>query len=67
MLDGGNKQVLVMLKESGALMHNSEINHRYPVDWRTKKPVLLRETMQWFADVSTLRQSAMLVLANVQV
>lgn len=34
------------------LSHN--ITHRYPVDWRTKKPVIIRATNQWFIDISKI-------------
>eukprot|EP00634_Sargassococcus_sp_CCMP2135_P008618 CAMPEP_0198649656 /NCGR_PEP_ID=MMETSP1467-20131203/4416_1 /TAXON_ID=1462469 /ORGANISM="unid. sp., Strain CCMP2135" /LENGTH=1063 /DNA_ID=CAMNT_0044385453 /DNA_START=134 /DNA_END=3327 /DNA_ORIENTATION=+ len=34
-------------------------SHRYPYDWRTKKPVLMRATSQWFASISTFREVAL--------
>jgi valyl-tRNA synthetase len=56
-----------MLGECGALLKSMTMTHRYPIDWRTKKPVILRETLQWFADVSHLRQPAAAALEKVNV
>lgn len=38
---------------------NSFLEHKYPYDWRTKKPTLFRATEQWFASVDGFRQAAM--------
>jgi isoleucyl-tRNA synthetase len=54
--DKGNKVITEMLKESGHLLHMSMIQHQYPHDWRTKKPVIFRATEQWFASVDKFRQ-----------
>lgn len=33
--------------------------HRYPYDWRTKKPVVVRATEQWFCDLTDVKEQAM--------
>lgn len=33
--------------------------HKYPYDWRTKKPTIFRATEQWFASVEGFREAAM--------
>jgi isoleucyl-tRNA synthetase len=38
----GNMTVIEQLKRSGALMQHKPFTHRYPVDWRTKKPIIQR-------------------------
>lgn len=43
-----------------------EITHKYPVDWRTKEPVIIRATKQWFADVGSLKRDALASLNNVE-
>ncbi|CAH0518779.1 unnamed protein product [Peronospora belbahrii] len=53
-LDEGNLAVIGLLKDSGNLLSISEYHHRYPYDWRTKKPVILRATAQWFARLDAL-------------
>ncbi|KAG2205958.1 hypothetical protein INT47_005276 [Mucor saturninus] len=40
--------------------------HKYPHDWRTKKPVMLRATTQWFANVENLQQKAVNALKKVR-
>lgn len=33
--------------------------HSYPYDWRTKQPVIIRASQQWFFDVQALKQLAL--------
>ncbi len=40
-------------------MQEEEYGHRYPYDWRTKKPVIFRATEQWFASVEGFKQKAL--------
>ena len=40
-----------MLEKAKALVLKHSYEHRYPYDWRTKKPVIFRATYQWFANV----------------
>jgi isoleucyl-tRNA synthetase len=47
-LDKGNGAVLKQLQEAGALLGVQNYKHRYPYDWRTRKPVIIRATQQWF-------------------
>lgn len=35
-------------------------------DWRTKQPVMLRATAQWFANVESLQEKAVKELENVK-
>jgi isoleucyl-tRNA synthetase len=57
--DTGNEKVLQILDSSGLLLARHGYKHKYPYDWRTKKPVLIRATAQWFADVSSIRNGAL--------
>ena len=52
-LGDGNDEVVKALNESNALLLEEAYNHKYPYDWRTKKPVLVRATEQWFASISS--------------
>eukprot|EP00644_Phytophthora_capsici_P013267 jgi/Phyca11/560976/estExt2_Genewise1.C_PHYCAscaffold_51085 len=61
-LDKGNAAVIDLLKNSGNLLSISEYHHRYPYDWRTKKPVILRATAQWFAQLDALHARGKRVL-----
>lgn len=62
----GNKSVLDILNSSGFLLAQHKYKHKYPYDWRTKQPILIRATAQWFADVSSVRQSALKSLNSVE-
>jgi isoleucyl-tRNA synthetase len=61
----GNEKVLQILDSAGLLLAQHKYKHKYPYDWRTKKPVLIRATAQWFADVSSIRNGALKSLGPV--
>ncbi|MEI6429208.1 MAG: isoleucine--tRNA ligase [Pseudanabaena sp. ELA607] len=65
-LKEGNEAVITALQESGALLKEEAYNHKYPYDWRTKKPVILRATEQWFASVDGFREAALAAIGQVQ-
>jgi isoleucyl-tRNA synthetase len=47
--DGGaNEAVIRKLVEVGALVARGRLKHSYPHSWRSKAPVLFRNTPQWF-------------------
>ena len=64
-LTTGNESVLERLSDHGYLLARSEYKHKYPYDWRSKKPVIVRATAQWFADVGGIRESALEALDSV--
>ncbi|CAL8271749.1 unnamed protein product [Merluccius merluccius] len=41
--------------------------HSYPYDWRTKRPVMIRPSQQWFINTASLKDKAKEVLQKVQV
>ena len=43
-----NKAVIDALVEAGALLARGRLKHQYPHSWRSKKPVIFRNTPQWF-------------------
>jgi isoleucyl-tRNA synthetase len=46
---GANQAVINKLKEAGALMMPAKkFKHSYPHSWRSKAPVIFRNTPQWF-------------------
>lgn len=63
-LDDGSKLVLKLLGNNVLAVHNYK--HSYPYDWRTKKPVIMRATRQWFADVGKVKHTAIKSLKNVK-
>ncbi|KAF8930643.1 Isoleucyl-tRNA synthetase [Dissophora ornata] len=63
----GTAKVLEMLVAKGTLIQEHVYEHKYPYDWRTKKPVILRATSQWFANVETIREDAMKAIEIVRI
>jgi isoleucyl-tRNA synthetase len=50
-LKTANDVLIEALTEAKVLLKHEPYNHKYPYDWRTKKPVIYRATEQWFASV----------------
>jgi isoleucyl-tRNA synthetase len=43
-----NDAVIKALADAGALIARGRLKHQYPHSWRSKKPVIYRNTPQWF-------------------
>ena len=43
-----NEAVIKALLEAGALLARGRLKHQYPHSWRSKKPLIFRNTPQWF-------------------
>ncbi|UJW76217.1 isoleucine--tRNA ligase [Rhizobium sp. SL42] len=61
-----NKRVMEALIAANSLFARGRIKHEYPHSWRSKKPVIFRNTPQWFVymdkdfgDGTTLRSRAL--------
>ena len=61
-----NKAVIEELIKRGALFARGRLKHSYPHSWRSKKPIIFRNTPQWFVymdkqlgDGTTLRSRAL--------
>ncbi|KAL7939507.1 tRNA synthetases class I domain-containing protein [Trichoderma chlorosporum] len=63
-LDGGSQAVLELV--GGDVLWTHKLQHKYPYDWRTKKPVVIRATAQWFADVGSIKEDALQALSQVR-
>lgn len=46
-----NKKIIDKLVEVGGLLARGKIKHSYPHSWRSKAPIIYRNTPQWFASV----------------
>jgi isoleucyl-tRNA synthetase len=55
----GTDEVIALLREEGNLVLEEQYTHKYPYDWRTKKPIIVRATKQWFADVGQIQRAAL--------
>ncbi len=64
---GANEAVIKKLVEVGALIARGRLKHQYPHSWRSKGPLIFRNTPQWFISMDkpldgkgdTLRQRAL--------
>uniref|UniRef100_A0AAQ5X8E5 Isoleucine--tRNA ligase, mitochondrial n=1 Tax=Amphiprion ocellaris TaxID=80972 RepID=A0AAQ5X8E5_AMPOC len=63
----GTDKVISMLKESGALLMEERCVHSYPYDWRTKQPVVIRPSKQWFINTASLKDKAKESLQKVRI
>jgi len=65
-LGDGNQAVIDALAAAGSLLKEEPYQHKYPYDWRTKKPTIFRATEQWFASVEGFREEALKAIASVK-
>ncbi|MBD2518370.1 isoleucine--tRNA ligase [Nostoc sp. FACHB-973] len=65
-LGDGNQAVIDALAAAGSLLKEEPYQHKYPYDWRTKKPTIFRATEQWFASVEGFREEALKAIATVK-
>lgn len=61
----GNAAIINYLAEQKAVLGTHQYSHNYPYDWRSKQPVIVRATEQWFADVGEIRAEALASLEQV--
>ncbi|AFR98680.2 isoleucine-tRNA ligase [Cryptococcus neoformans C23] len=64
-LGKGTDAMVDLLRERGVLLAEETIEHRYPYDWKSKKPIIIRATPQWFADVEHIKEDALAALEEV--
>ncbi|MEX0302365.1 MAG: isoleucine--tRNA ligase, partial [Leisingera sp.] len=54
-----NKTIIDKLVEVGGLLARGKIKHSYPHSWRSKAPIIYRNTPQWFASVDRKMEDGM--------
>nr|WP_269623570.1 isoleucine--tRNA ligase [Prochlorococcus marinus] len=65
-LKDANQSIINALTKSGNLLKEKSYQHKYPYDWRTKKPTIFRATQQWFASVKGFRTDALNAINKVE-
>ncbi len=65
-LKDSNDLIIEYLDNNNLLLLKENYKHRYPYDWRTKKPTIFRATEQWFASVDGFRSSALQAIEDVE-
>ncbi len=71
---GANKAVIEALVDAGMLIARGRLKHQYPHSWRSKKPIIFRNTPQWFIAMDkgidkpadTLRARALQAIRDTQ-
>jgi len=70
-----NDTVIKALAQAGNIISRGRLKHQYPHSWRSKKPVIFRNTPQWFiamdkdidgANKGTLREIALAEIKRTQ-
>ncbi|KAI9592577.1 tRNA synthetases class I-domain-containing protein [Syncephalis fuscata] len=64
-LKEGTAAVIEWLKERKHLVSEMPYTHSYPYDWRTKQPVILRATWQWFANITDVLDASTKSIASM--
>ncbi|KAM6467595.1 isoleucine--tRNA ligase, mitochondrial isoform 1-T1 [Liasis olivaceus] len=65
-LGEGNETVIEMLQAAKSLLKEEKYVHSYPYEWRTKKPVIIRASKQWFINTENLKPAAQEALKKVK-
>jgi isoleucyl-tRNA synthetase len=63
-----NEAVLAAIDAAGALIARGTLVHSYPHSWRSKAPLIFRNTPQWFISMETngVRQKALRAIAETR-
>jgi len=61
-----NDLIIEDLQKNGSLLKCLELNHSYPHDWRTKKPIIFRATPQWFASIDKIKDRLLDAIEKVE-
>uniref|UniRef100_A0A0A1XDI3 isoleucine--tRNA ligase n=1 Tax=Zeugodacus cucurbitae TaxID=28588 RepID=A0A0A1XDI3_ZEUCU len=63
----GEGDQLVLDNISTDVLHASKITHSCPIDWRTKEPVIIRASEQWFMNTEQLKERAIEEISKISV
>ncbi|WP_029608951.1 isoleucine--tRNA ligase [Mycoplasma simbae] len=60
-----DEQIINELSQRNLLVQAGKINHSYPHDWRTHKPIIFRGTPQWFVSIDKIKDKIIDSLTDV--
>ncbi len=60
-----DKEIIIKLEETGKLLYAGKVEHKYPLCWRCKAPLIFRLSVQWFLKINPLKEK--MLKANEQV
>lgn len=61
-LRDGNQFVMEALQSD--IVQAGKLEHSYPIDWRTKEPVIIRASKQWFIDTEKIKSKSAELIEN---
>jgi isoleucyl-tRNA synthetase len=63
-----NDKVIAAIEAAAGLLQRGKLTHSYPHSWRSKAPLIFRNTPQWFISMETngLRQKALAAIAETK-
>ncbi|XP_054711457.1 isoleucine--tRNA ligase, mitochondrial-like [Uloborus diversus] len=64
-LESGSQTIIESLKQD--IILKEDFTHSYPYDWRSKTPVIIRSSNQWFVDVQQIKEQAKICLEKVDI
>jgi len=50
-----DKEIIELLKKEGKMVYHSMAEHKYPVCWRCKSPLIFRLSKQWFLKIDSIK------------
>ncbi|QQG39201.1 MAG: isoleucine--tRNA ligase [Candidatus Woesearchaeota archaeon] len=51
-----DEHILELLKKTGNLLFSSKVEHKYPLCWRCKSPLIFRMSNQWFIKIESIKE-----------
>ncbi|KAK7595517.1 hypothetical protein V9T40_013342 [Parthenolecanium corni] len=63
----GDGNTTVIEKLNSKILHIEDFVHSYPYDWRTKKPIIIRSSEQWFMNTASIQTAALRCLEEVRI
>jgi len=61
-----NRDIIADLKSKDLLFYEGVLEHKYPVCWRCKTPLIMRATPQWYIEVTRLKDRFLEEAAKVK-
>ena len=60
--------IVELLNQAGSLLHTDKLVHSYPHSWRSKAPLIFRNTPQWFISMSVnnLKEKTLKAIEDVR-
>lgn len=66
-LGDGNKSVIEYVCNNNDIIMLKDYRHSYPIDWRTKSPVIILASEQWFINTDMIKSKAIEELEKVSI